>query len=106
MSDSSTMGAHLDPDIASLGASELALAERLERLDLGALQPGARERWWEEFCVRAAFPPPASPGHATGEAPPVPARSPADLIGSRSDAKRPLGFSRVPILPRAMPRNA
>ena len=88
-----------------VGAAERELADRVRKLDLCAMHPGVRERWWAEFRVRAGLPDDAvDPVGAEGAGPP-PDRvqrgpQPADLLPPAGGAARRLGFSRVPMLPR------
>ena len=88
------------------------LARRLRSLDLAQLQPGMRERAWEEFAMRMNLPQDALPELAASAQPPdapdaTPA--PADLVQqpAAADVLRRLGFTRVPAPPpKRRPRPA
>lgn len=85
---------------------EHGLAQRLRTMDLAKLQPGMRDRAWEEFALRMdlpAQPLPPAPA-ALGDPPEGPAVAPEDLTPPTSaDVLRRLGFTRVPAPP---PRRA
>ena len=76
-----------------LGPVERELVRLLRLLDLSELQPGVRERCWEEFRVLADLPESAPPQPApSAEAPPpsVAADDPGS-IDRRSGRKAPAG---------------
>lgn len=81
-----------------LGPVEQELVRLLRCLDLSELQPGSRERCWEEFRTLANLPerpPPASPGPI--EEPAVPSDTvPVPPARQANDAAR-----RLRLLPRA-----
>jgi hypothetical protein len=88
------------------------LAHRLRSLDFARLQPGMRERAWEEFAVRMGLPPQQLPELAIEAEPPStpdPTPAPADLASppAPADVLRRLGFTRVPAAPtKRVPRPA
>jgi hypothetical protein len=90
------------------------LARRLRSLDFARLQPGMRERAWEEFALTMDLPPAPLPELAV-EASPPPAVEPTPTVTdlttapppAPADVLRRLGFTRVPSPPpKRLPRPA